>query len=350
MDAAISLKSVTGTAAPMQLVGEAPAPRTGKQLIDATRPFASEQLARSWFALVSTAAVFAAGIWLLLQPLAWPLRLLLALVQGGVIVRGFILYHDHLHSALLRDQPLARVVFWTYGIWVMAPPKVWRETHNYHHAHNAKIVGSHIGSYPMQTTQWWRSASPRERRLYAFVRHPLTVLFAWFTAFFLDMCVLAFLRGKKKRWDSLLSAVVTVGLAAAVISLAGLGAWFWAIFLPHFFACAAGAYLFYAQHNYPDMVLRPRELWSYEEAALESSSYMRMGPVMNWFTGNIGYHHVHHLNPGIPFYRLPEAMAAVPELQNAGVTWLRPRAIYHCFQLKLWDAEQQKMVGYPTAG
>jgi omega-6 fatty acid desaturase (delta-12 desaturase) len=95
------------------------------------------------------------------------------------------------------------------------------------------------------------------------------------------------------------------------------------------------------------MVLQPREKWTYERAALESSSFMEMGPVMNWFTGNIGYHHVHHLNPGIPFYRLPEAMAAIPALQRPGKTSLRPADIAACFKLKLWDPEAGKMVGYP---
>jgi omega-6 fatty acid desaturase (delta-12 desaturase) len=326
-----------------------PAPAyEGKELIAATRAFADERPLRSWAAVGVTFGLFFAGLALLLAPLPLALRLLLAVVQGGLIVRAFILYHDHLHGALLRASLPARALFWLYGVWVMAPPKVWRETHNYHHAHNAKIVGSHIGSYPVQTVAWWKSASPRHRRLYAFVRHPLTVLFAWFTAFFLDMCLLAVPRaGFKKRWDSLLSAAVTVALCALVTSRLGFAAWFWALFLPHFFACAAGAYLFYAQHNFPAMVLEPREKWSYEKAALESSSFMEMGPVLHWFTGNIGYHHVHHLNPGIPYYRLPEAMAALPALQRPGQTSLRPADIAACFKLKLWDPEARRMVGYP---
>ena len=330
---------------------EAPAPEApaadGKALLAATRAFAEESPARSWLEVAVTFGLVFAGLGAQLRPLPVWLHLLLAVVQGGLIVRAFILYHDHLHGALLRSSPPARVLFWLFGVWVMAPPKVWRETHNYHHAHNAKIVGSHIGSYPMQTVAWWKTASLRERRLYAFVRHPLTVLFAFFTAFFLDMCVFSFLRGYKKRWDSLLSAIVTVALCASVTASLGFAAWFWALFLPHFIATAAGAYLFYAQHNYPDLVLQPREKWSYERAALESSSYLEMGPIMNWFTGNIGYHHVHHLNPGIPFYRLPEAMAAIPELQRPGKTSLEPRDIAACFRLKLWDPEAGRMVGYP---
>ena len=73
-----------------------------------------------------------------------------------------------------------------------------------------------------------------------------------------------------------------------------------------------------------------------------------MGPILRYFTGNIGYHHVHHLNPQIPFYRLPEAMAAVEELQNPPKTSLKPSDVLACFRLKLWDPMSKKMVGYPA--
>ena len=93
--------------------------------------------------------------------------------------------------------------------------------------------------------------------------------------------------------------------------------------------------------------MQPRESWSYTRAALESSSYMEMGRVMRFFTGNIGYHHVHHLNPLIPFYRLPEAMDAIPELHDPPKTSLRPSDVLACFRLKLWDPDKGRMVGYP---
>ena len=118
--------------------------------------------------------------------------------------------------------------------------------------------------------------------------------------------------------------------------------------LPLNVAFVTGAYLFYAQHNFEDVKLRGRHEWEFTRAALESSSYMPMGPAMRWFTANIGYHHVHHLNSRIPFYRLPEAMAAIPELQHPGETRLRPRDILACLALKLWDADAQQMVPFPT--
>ena len=122
-----------------------------------------------------------------------------------------------------------------------------------------------------------------------------------------------------------------------------------AFVLPFAIACAFGAYLFYAQHTYEGLRILPPDEWSYFDAALVSSSYMKLGWIMNWLTGNIGYHHVHHLNPHIPFYRLPEAMAALPELQHPIVTSLRPHDVLACFRANLWETHTQRMVSYNEA-
>ena len=124
----------------------------------------------------------------------------------------------------------------------------------------------------------------------------------------------------------------------------GFAATFFVIFLPYFIACATGSYLFYIQHNFPSVVFKENAGWTYEGAALESSSYCKMGPLMHYFTGNIGYHHIHHLNSKIPFYRLPEVYAKMPELQQAKETSLNPLEILRCLRLKIWDADAQRMV------
>ena len=113
---------------------------------------------------------------------------------------------------------------------------------------------------------------------------------------------------------------------------------------PHFVASAIGCYLFYAQHNFPTVSFTDKAGWTYEKAALTSSSFMRMNGFMAWVTANIGYHHVHHLNARIPFYRLPEVMRALPELQEAKTTSLHPAEIWRCLRLKVWDVAAQRMV------
>jgi omega-6 fatty acid desaturase (delta-12 desaturase) len=355
MDAAMTLEgapSEPDTTASVPPVSGAttssPTPRDGKALIDATRPFAIENRLTSWRELVIVLGVLAATIAGAAMMPWWPARLVASVVAGLTIVRVFIVYHDFLHGAILRGSTVAKLILYPYGVLVLAPPQVWRETHNYHHAHTAQLVGSHIGSYAMVSTDMWKKMSKKDRFRYKAVRHPLTVLFGYVLVFMYGMCVGSLQKSVKKYWDSAVALLVNWTLTGVLVWKLGFATAFFAYLLPLMVACAAGGYLFYAQHNFPDMTVQPRHKWTYTRAALESSSYMELGPIMTWFTGNIGYHHVHHLNPSIPFYRLPEAMSALPELQHPGKTTLSPRDIVKCFSLKLWDPAQNKMVGYPA--
>ncbi len=322
-------------------------PRAGRELIAATKPFQKESRLRSWLHVAETFGVIAAcTVALALVESPW-IRVPLAIFQGLVIVRAFILYHDFMHLAILRGSRVAKWILHTYGVLVLTPPNTWRQTHNYHHAHTAKIVGSHVGSYLMVTTEMWEKMSEGERLMYKVIRHPLTIFFAYFTLFLYGMCLSSFLRNPRKNWDSAVAIAVNFALTALLWWAFGFWTMFFVHFLPLFVATAAGGYLFYAQHNFPDLHVQPRDQWEYTRAALESSSYMETGRLLGWLTGNIGYHHVHHLNPGIPFYNLPEAMEAIPELQHPRKTSLWPEDIAACFEQKLWDADAERMVGYP---
>jgi omega-6 fatty acid desaturase (delta-12 desaturase) len=194
----------------------------------------------------------------------------------------------------------------------------------------------------------WRQASFWRRLHYRISRHPITILTAYVTVFLFSICLVPQLKNPRKFWDGALSLLVHAGAIAAIWVFAGFQAAFFALLLPFAIAAASGAYLFFAQHNFEGLRIVPEAEWSHFRAALESSSYMRLGPVLNWFTGNIGYHHVHHLNSLIPFYRLPEAMAAVEELQSPVVTTLRPRDILTCLRLSLWDVPSQRLITYRT--
>ena len=353
MQASTEARMPIETAAPKQEQRAAIDPvKSDRALIDATRPFANESRGKSWFAFLSTLALLggtdAAAFATPHDRLGWAVRITASVLSGLLIVRTFILYHDFLHGSLLRNSPVARGLFFVYGLLIMTPPKVWRETHNYHHANTAKLVGSHVGSYLMVTTSMWAKMSARERFMYKLIRHPLTIASAYFTLFMLSMGISPFLRQPKKHWTCLFGVLLNWSLTALVIYKLGFVTFVCGMFVPLALSMAIGGYLFYAQHNFPEAHIQPRESWSYTRAALESSSYMQMGPLMRYFTGNIGYHHVHHLNPLIPFYKLPEVMAAVPALQNPPTTSLRPSDVLACFRQKLWDPDQNKMVGYPS--
>ena len=118
-----------------------------------------------------------------------------------------------------------------------------------------------------------------------------------------------------------------------------------ALIFPRLVAGALGSYLFYAQHNFPGVEFKDKAGWTFEKAAMQSSSYLKTGPIMAWFSANIGYHHIHHLNHRVPFYRLPEVYRQVPELRRVKTTSLHPLEILRCLRLKVWCVETQSMVG-----
>ncbi|OYT69493.1 MAG: fatty acid desaturase [Chloracidobacterium sp. CP2_5A] len=331
-----------------------------KRLLAAVKPFAKEFRYKSWQCVAVTFALLGALLagagalpW-------WPLRLLLSLAGGLVMVRAFILFHDFMHDALLYRSRLGKAIFYAFGLLALTPPRYWRHTHNLHHAQVGKPVADEggalplatadVGAFPLMTAEQWRAASSWQRFQYRVMRHPATILAAYVTIFAFSFCFVPLAKDPRRHWDAALSLLSHGGLIAVLWALTGMSVALFAFVLPFALAAALGGYLFYVQHTFEGMEVLPHEEWSFCQGSLRSSSYLKLGMVMQWLTGNIGYHHIHHLNARIPFYRLPEVMEAVPELQaEARVVTLRPRDILRCFQLNLWDGERRQLVSYKVA-
>lgn len=317
----------------------------GKQLILATKPFAKEDRAKSWYYTISTLLILSALLIGTVYNFHWSLKLICSIGAGLLIVRMFVIYHDHQHKAILDKSILANIIFTLFGFYVLAPTGIWSRSHDYHHKNNSKLFSASIGSYPIYTKQKFEKLSKMEQWHYLFIRHPLTILFGYIFAFMYGMCIKSIINRFSKHVDSLVALIVHFVYQFAVLYFLGWHTWVLLCLIPHFISGAMGAYLFYAQHNFPDSTFVGNEEWTYEGAALESSSYLKLIPPMQWATANIGFHHIHHLNARIPFYRLPEVMNAIPELQNAKTTSLKPKDIIACFKLKVYDFEKQKLVG-----
>ncbi|MBC8097332.1 MAG: fatty acid desaturase [Akkermansiaceae bacterium] len=321
--------------------------RTGKELILATKPFASDSTAKSWGYVLSTAALLALSLAGAVWNFHLAAKLACSLMAGMLILRLFVIYHDQQHYAILSKSKVAEWLMKIFGILSLSPSSVWRSSHNYHHNHNSQLRGSHIGSFPVMTRNQFLKCSRGRQIKYLFIRHPLTILFGYIFAFLFGMCLYPFFNKPKEHFDCAIAFVVHFIISAALLYFFGWQTLVLAQIIPHFVACAIGTYLFYAQHNFPGVSFYDRLGWAYEKAALDSSSYMRTGPVMGWFTANIGYHHIHHLNARVPFYRLPEVFHAIPELSHPKTTSLHPAEIIRCLRLKLWDVEAQKMIPVP---
>jgi len=323
--------------------------RTGKELIQTTKAYASDHPVRSWWYVLSTGFLLLAAMAGTLWNFNLVGKIVCSVVAGLLILRFFVIYHDQQHHAILPRSRLAELIMRVFGVLALSPSSIWRSSHNHHHNHNSKLRGSHIGSFPIMTKAQFARVSKGDRFKYLFMRHPLTILFGYIFIFLFGMCVYPFFNSPRRHYDSLIAFVVHVLITVALIVYFGWQAWLLAQVGPHFVASAVGSYLFYAQHNFPEASFRDNAGWTYESAALESSSFMRMNAIMAWFTANIGYHHVHHLNAKIPFYRLPEVVKAVPELQRPKTTSLSPMNIIRCLRLKVYDVELQRLVSLRSA-
>lgn len=318
--------------------------RSGKELILATKQFTTENRVKSWYLTLSTLAILSIMITSLVIINEWYFRLPLSIITGLTMVRMFVIAHDYQHHTILTKSKTAEAIMYFYGMLVLAPSSIWKRSHDYHHAHNSKLHSADIGSYPIMTKQKFLSSSKKTQNFYLFTRHPLTIACGYLIMFAYGMCLRSFKSSPKKHFDSLLALVLHAVLGTILFITGGWQSLVFVQTIPFVISSAIGAYLFYAQHNFPGVTFKDNIEWSYNHAALQSSSYMKMSPLMHWFTANIGFHHIHHMNAKIPFYRLKETMDAIPEFQNPGVTSLNPIEIYRCFQLKLWDPETQKMI------
>jgi omega-6 fatty acid desaturase (delta-12 desaturase) len=320
--------------------------RSGKELILATREFALEDRAKSWVYTLSTYLILILLLTGTVLDLPMAAKVLCSILSGLVIVRMFTIYHDFLHESILKKSKVADVLMTVFGVFVLSPPSIWKLSHDYHHKHNSKLFAASIGSYPIMTKKRFLSASPTERFKYLAVRHPLSIVFGYLLMFLYGMCINPFLKDPRKHTDCGIALVAHTGLITALYFWSGWLAVLLTVTIPFLVACGLGSYLFYAQHNFPGVTFKNNNNdWNHACASMESSSYMEMGPLMRWFMGNIGYHHIHHINARIPFYRLPEVMEKIPEFGAARKTTLHPVDIWKCLQLKVWDPETNQMIG-----
>jgi omega-6 fatty acid desaturase (delta-12 desaturase) len=319
--------------------------RSGKQLILHSKQFSCENRARSWIEVLGTLVLASLGLTICFfdtTPLA--VRIFASFICGLLYVRIFVIYHDYEHRAILQNSRLAHLIMILVGIYVLAPETIWKRSHEHHHNHNSKLTLSGIGSYPLVSKTFFLNLPKKRQRLYLINRHPITVVLGYFTLFIYWLNLKSFVQSPRKHVDSLISLLLHFLVAVLVAIKFGAAIFFCGWFFPFFLAFAMGSYLFYSQHNFPGAQFHENNDWAYDQAAIKSTSRMLMNPLMNWFTGNIGYHHVHHLNSRIPFYRLPEAMRSMPELKDVPTTSWSPLEIYRCLRLKLWDAELGEMI------
>jgi omega-6 fatty acid desaturase (delta-12 desaturase) len=331
-------------------VDAAAPPESASWWADALAVYARPSLRRSLSCLASSLGVYLAlfvGAYFALRVSVW-LTLAGGVLAAPFLLRTYIVFHDCTHGSFLRTK---RANIWlgsVLGVIVYAPFHNWRHNHAMHHATAADLDRRGHGDVPTLTVAEYYERDFRGRLSYRLFRNPLVMfglgpLFAMIVA---PRIVPRKARARMRRSVHVTNAALAV-LVAGVCLLIG-----WRAFLliegpAAMLAGAAGIWLFYVQHQFEGTIWERREEWSYLDAALKGSSYLKLPKVLQFCTGNIGLHHVHHLNSRIPNYNLQAAHDAMPVFQ--AVPALTLGAALRTSRLKLWDEDSKRLVTFADA-
>jgi len=302
---------------------------------------------RAVWQLVSTLVPFIGAVILMNWSLSvsyW-LTLALAIPAAGLTIRTFIIMHDCGHGSFLPSKTWNNIIGWVTGILTTTPYAHWRREHAIHHATSGHLEQRGTGDISTMTVREYLAAGRLQRIWYRIYRNPVILLVIGPAFLFLKhRWPTRSIAGKKEILNVHLTNLALAALVTTLSLLIGFKD-FMLIWLPIFLLSgAAGVWLFYVQHQFEDAYWRGGEDWDYATAAVAGSSYFRLPKVLQWFTGNIGFHHVHHLSPKIPNYRLERCHRENPTFQK--VVTLTLRESVRTLGLRLWDEESGRMVGF----
>lgn len=275
------------------------------------------------------------------------LTLALALPTAGLLVRIFIIQHDCGHHSFFRNHRANDLLGHACGLLTLTPYCLWRRSHARHHSSSGDLNHRGQGDVAVLTVEEYRARTRFGRLQYRLYRNPI-VMFV-FGASYLFILRQRFTTRIPREWRRERRSVHATNCGiAATIALGwytiGLST-FLMVHLPIvMFGAAIGSWLFFVQHQFEDAYWQPHDSWEFTRSAMEGSSYYRLPRVLQWFTGNIGFHHIHHLDSRIPNYNLPACYAAEPALQQAVTLGIRDS--FKCTALKLWDERRQRMVTF----
>jgi acyl-lipid omega-6 desaturase (Delta-12 desaturase) len=332
------------------LAAETPTVATPAPWRAAIARYEHPDLVRSGIDLLTSAVAYlicCVGMYLLL-PVSYLLVLLLAVPAAGFLLRTYIVFHDCTHGSFM---PTKRANTWlgtVLGLFVYSPFEAWKHEHAVHHATSSDLDRRGIGDVDMLTVNEYVNGSLGTRLGYRLVRNPVVMLGLG------PLWALAiqprFSQGSgrpRDRRSVLYTDVALVLLVGGIVWAIG-----WKDFLllqlpPVMLAGAGGVFMFYVQHQFDDVYWTRRDDWCYLDAALKGSSHLRLPKILQFFSGNIGLHHVHHLSARIPNYKLQQAHDENEFLHAAPTIslWDGIRAL----RLKLWDEESEQLVTFADA-
>jgi omega-6 fatty acid desaturase (delta-12 desaturase) len=277
--------------------------------------------------------------------ISWWLTLPLAPLAGLLLVRVFIIFHDCGHGSFFASRTANDVWGLVTGVMAWTPYDDWRGKHAVHHGASGNLDRRGIGDIWTMTVREYVAAGWWKRTCYRVARNPVVMLLiAPLLMFVLQHRVPSSRANARERRSVWLTTLCLVGWATACSAILG--------FLPYVIlqltvlavAGAVGVWLFYSQHQFEGVYWRTGDAWSYEDAALRGSAFLKLPGLLQWLTGNIGFHHIHHLNSRIPNYNLQACHESLPIFASvAPLTMFRS---LRAFDLKLWDEGSDNLIGF----
>lgn len=272
----------------------------------------------------------------------------LAILNGFLLGRIFIIQHDCGHQSFTKNRTLNNIIGTLCSVITVIPYKYWAQSHNFHHAHNGQLEYSDIGDIECLTTEQYAALTWKQKAWYRIYRNPFYLFTIGGFIYVVVYNRFAFLREgqfKKVKNTVTLSNVAFIAVYALCAWLIGPARFLVVQFINLLFFGTYALWFFYIQHQYEHIYKSGKDRWDYVLAAIKGSTYYRLPRVFHWLTGNIGYHHIHHLCPTIPNYNLPKVHKENPVFEkhaNAVGFWESLKTV----RANLWDAQRQKMVSF----
>lgn len=309
------------------------------------KPYCSADDARSWMQILNTIVpllvCYVASF--VVYDIHWALSIPTALLGGLLTTRTFIIMHDCGHGSFFKSRKLRDIVGVITGIFTSTPYHQWTREHAAHHQHSGNLDYRGRGDVWTMTLEEYKNASKLERFQYYLYRHPLITfgIGPIYLFQFRHRLTLKTDRPQEKR-NVYFTNLALTAIIGSLIYFFGAAK---VIFILGITFCSAqllGCLLFYVQHQYEEVYWGKGKNWDYNTAALEGCSYLKLPKVLQWFTGNIGFHHIHHLNHRVPNYKLEECHNENGVFQN--VATLTIKDMLPCIALKIYDEQSGRML------
>lgn len=285
-----------------------------------------------------------AGAYFSLSVSFW-LSLVLSVIAAGFVVRIFIIFHDCCHMSFFKSKKANNIVGTITGIITLFPYEKWKRAHSIHHATSSNLDKRGTGDVWVMTVDEYVAASFWGRLQYRIYRNPI-VMFG-LGPIYLFLISNRFNRKNPRKKERLNTYLTNASVAVLYTALCLLIGWeaFLAVQLPILFVSGSlGIWLFYVQHQFEDSYFEDESEWDYVKAAIDGSSYYKLPKVLQWVTGNIGFHHVHHLSPKVPNYNLEKVHNSTEPLQQA--TTITIGSSLKALRFRLWDGENKTFVSF----